>query len=73
MASRAPEWRESIKRGAIRSGTLLGSIALVLSAVILALVLISYSPSDPAMNTAAGGPIQNILGAAGAWTADILL
>jgi len=73
MASRAPEWRESIKRGAIRSGTMLGSIALVLSAVLLALILISYNPSDPAMNTAAGGPVQNILGAAGAWTADILL
>ena len=73
MASRAPEWRESIKRGAIRSGAMLGSVALVVSALMLALILISYSPSDPAMNTAAGGPIQNILGAPGAWVADILL
>ncbi|MEY4889715.1 MAG: hypothetical protein RIQ75_845 [Pseudomonadota bacterium] len=73
MASRAPEWRESVKRGAIRSGALIGAVALALSALILVLALASYRPSDPSMNTAAGGPVSNLLGLPGAWTSDFLL
>ncbi len=73
MASRAPEWRESVKRGAIRSGTLLGAVALALAAIVLVLALASYHPSDPSMNTAAGGPTRNLLGLPGAWMADFLL
>ncbi len=73
MASRAPEWRESIKRGALRSGTLLGAVALGLAAFMLTLALASYHPNDASMNTAAGGPAHNLLGTPGAWIADILL
>lgn len=73
MASRAPEWRESVKRGALRSGALMGAIALGISAVMLALALASYHPSDPSLNTAAGGPVGNLLGKGGAWIADALL
>jgi S-DNA-T family DNA segregation ATPase FtsK/SpoIIIE len=73
MASRAPDWRDSIKRGAIRSWTLIGAIGLTIGAVLLTLALFSYEPSDPSLNTAAGGPARNLLGAPGSWLADILL
>ncbi len=73
MASRAPEWRESVKRGALRSGALIGAVALALSALVLVLALASYRPSDPSMNTAAGGPVNNLIGPPGAWTSDFLL
>ena len=37
------------------------------------LALVTYHPGDPSPNTAAGGPVANWAGAAGAWLADILL
>jgi DNA segregation ATPase FtsK/SpoIIIE, S-DNA-T family len=73
MATRAPAWRESVKRGAIRSGTMIGAIALGIATLLLALALASYKPSDPALNTASGGPAGNLMGGIGAWTSDILL
>lgn len=73
MASRAPVWRESMKRKAARGGAMLGAVSLALATLLLALALGSYRPSDPAMNTAAGGPAGNIVGGIGAWTADVLL
>ena len=73
MASRAQSLQESIRTGARRSGTLAGAIGLYVAAALLTMILITYRPDDPAMNTAAGGPIGNWLGAPGAWIADILL
>ncbi len=78
MASRAkveavPAWRDAVKRGAVRSGALAAAIAIALTSLLILLALISYRPSDPAMNTAAAGPAQNWLGPVGAWTSDILL
>ncbi len=73
MATRMPAWRESVKRGAVRSGALMGAIALVSAALLLALALISYHPSDPSINTAAGGSTANLVGRPGAWIADGLL
>jgi DNA segregation ATPase FtsK/SpoIIIE, S-DNA-T family len=78
MASRAknmqmPLWREAVKRGAVRSGALAGSVALIIGAMLFAFALVSYRPSDPAMNTAAGGPANNWVGAPGAWVSDIML
>jgi len=78
MASRAkadspPEWRDAVRRGAVRSGALAGSIVLAVLTLLIALALVSYRPSDPAMNTAAGGPVGNWIGPAGAWVSDILL
>ena len=58
MASRAQTWQDSVKRGAIRSGAVLGAIVLGLVALMLTLLLASYHPSDPSLNTAAGGPVQ---------------
>ncbi len=78
MASRAksnetPIWREAVKRGAVRSGALAGSIVLVIASLLVTLALVSYRPSDPAMNTAAAGPANNWVGGLGAWTSDIML
>jgi S-DNA-T family DNA segregation ATPase FtsK/SpoIIIE len=39
----------------------------------VAAALITYTPSDPSMNTAGEGPIGNLLGAPGALVADLLL
>src|SRR3546814_390718 len=72
-AKRSPEWREMLKRSLIRSGALIGSIALLLATLFLALALLSYQPSDPSMNTVAGDHVQNIMQAPGAWVADFLL
>ena len=78
MASRAkniqmPLWRDAVKRGAVRSGALAGSVALIVGSLLFALAMVSYRPSDPAMNTAAGGPANNWVGAPGAWVSDIML
>ena len=70
---RTPEWREMLKRSLIRSGALIGSIALFGGALFLALALLSYAPSDPAMNTVAGGVPANLMRLPGAYAADFLL
>ncbi|MBH1992533.1 MAG: DNA translocase FtsK 4TM domain-containing protein [Sphingomonadaceae bacterium] len=70
---RSPEWREMLKRSLIRSGALIGSIALMLAMLFLAMALLSYAPSDPSMNTVAGDHVANIMQGPGAWTADFLL
>jgi S-DNA-T family DNA segregation ATPase FtsK/SpoIIIE len=62
-----------MSRGFARSGALAGAIALAAAAFLLALALVSYRPSDAALNTAAGGAPQNWVGGAGAWTSDLLL
>ncbi|WP_375404680.1 DNA translocase FtsK 4TM domain-containing protein, partial [uncultured Sphingomonas sp.] len=66
-------WRETVKAGAVRSGALVASVALFLLAVLAALALASYAPSDPAINTAGGGPARNLIGLPGAWFADLAL
>jgi S-DNA-T family DNA segregation ATPase FtsK/SpoIIIE len=78
MATRvAPEdnvgWREAIARGFARSWALAGSIALAAFTFLIGLALVSYHPSDAALNTAAGGATQNWVGSVGAWTSDLLL
>jgi DNA segregation ATPase FtsK/SpoIIIE, S-DNA-T family len=73
MASQAPAFRDVVKRGALRSGMLFSAVLLFVFAILFALMLGSYRPSDPSLNTAAGGPARNLLGAPGAWAADGLL
>ncbi|WP_114954610.1 DNA translocase FtsK [Sphingosinicella terrae] len=70
---RLARWRESINRGAKRSSTLLGGVVLSVGAVFALASLVSYRPSDPALNTSAAGPVHNWMGSAGAWTSDLLL
>ncbi|GAO40017.1 DNA translocase FtsK [Sphingomonas changbaiensis NBRC 104936] len=78
MATRvAPEdsagWRDAVARGFARSWALAGAIALAAFTFLIGLALVSYHPSDAALNTAAGGTPQNWVGSAGAWTSDLLL
>jgi S-DNA-T family DNA segregation ATPase FtsK/SpoIIIE len=70
---RTPEWRGMLKRSLIRSGALIGAIALFLATLFLALALLSYTPSDPSIMTVAGDHVQNVMQAPGAWIADFLL
>ena len=48
-------------------------ITLMAAAVLVATALGSYHHSDPSFNTASKGVTQNLLGPAGAYTADLLL
>ena len=73
MATRAPAFRDAVKRGALRTGALASALMLGIGIIVFALILGSYSPSDPSMNTAAAGPARNFLGTPGAWMADGLL
>ena len=73
MASRAQTWQDSVKRRAVRSGAMLGGVALGLTALLLTVTLASYHPSDPSLNTAAAGPVRNLLGTPGAWFSDAML
>ena len=73
MATRAAPLRDAIKRSAVRSGALITALMLLIGVVLFALALGSYHPSDPSINTSSAGPARNILGAPGAWFADVLL
>jgi len=70
---RLTQWRAGVKRGAKRSGTLLGGAALIVAALLAAVALIGYRPSDPSLNTAAAGPVNNLMGSTGAYASDLLL
>ncbi|MBS0503473.1 MAG: DNA translocase FtsK 4TM domain-containing protein [Proteobacteria bacterium] len=69
----APGWRNAVARGFARSWALAGAIALAAFTFLIGLALVSYHPSDAALNTAAGGAAQNWVGGFGAWTSDLLL
>ncbi len=75
MASRAQPGllRETVKAGAVRGGALVAAIALFVATAVMVLALASYRASDAALNTASGGPVQNLAGPPGAWFADLAL
>ena len=78
MATRAPakrdaDWRAMLKRSLWRAGQLVSAILLPLAALFLALALLDYHESDPSMNTAAGGVVENVMGTPGAHVAGFLL
>ncbi|MEJ6593918.1 DNA translocase FtsK 4TM domain-containing protein [Parasphingorhabdus sp.] len=75
MADKANEasWREIMRLSLLRSGALIGAIALFLATVFLLLALLSYSPSDPSLNTSAGSVEHNWMGIFGSYLADLLL
>ncbi|WP_135080715.1 DNA translocase FtsK [Terasakiella sp. SH-1] len=50
------------------SGLFLGG-----SAIILAMILLSYTPGDPSFNSASPHDVQNLLGPVGAYVADIMM
>ena len=76
LASRVangPAWRGHARRIGVRSGAIVGALGILAGVLMLGFALASYHPSDPALMTAAGGPPRNLLGAPGAWIADLLL
>jgi DNA segregation ATPase FtsK/SpoIIIE, S-DNA-T family len=68
-----PSLKDSVKRGALRSGALGAAIAMLAGSLMTALALVSYRPSDAAFSTAAGGPARNWIGTPGAYLSDALL
>src|SRR5947209_12575216 len=70
---RLAQWRTGVKKGVRRTWAVLGGGAMGAAALLAALALASYHPTDPSLNTAAAGPVRNWIGAPGAWTADLLL
>jgi len=73
MASRAqpPLWRETVKAGAARGWALVAAMAVLGLTLALAAALLTYHSGDPSFSTAAGGPPENLLGAPGAYIADL--
>ncbi len=51
----------------------LGGIVLIGTGLALFGALVTYAPTDPSLNTASGGPVNNLLGRGGALVADLLL
>src|SRR5260370_19569456 len=65
-------WRESFGGVGRRLFDGLGA-ALVLASLLLLLALLTYSPGDASLDTAADSPIRNYLGHDGALIADALV
>ncbi|MEM6475765.1 MAG: DNA translocase FtsK 4TM domain-containing protein [Pseudomonadota bacterium] len=78
MASRAintrkttTDWRAGLRRSIRRAAQMTGAAVLIISMVLLALSLVSYTQTDPSPSTAASGEeIGNWMGTSGAWLAD---
>ncbi|ATE66780.1 FtsK/SpoIIIE family DNA translocase [Rhizorhabdus dicambivorans] len=66
-------WRMALSGLGKRAGSILSALGLIAATIALGFVLASYHVTDPALNTAAGGPAQNVFGPAGAWVADLAL
>ncbi|SIO15610.1 DNA segregation ATPase FtsK/SpoIIIE, S-DNA-T family [Parasphingorhabdus marina DSM 22363] len=75
MAGKAKEanWRDIMRSSLLRSSALIGAVLLGLGAIMLFLALVSYSPSDPSFNTAAGNVEHNWMGLIGSYVSDLLL
>ena len=65
----SPEIRAAVR---LRLGQL-GGVILAVAALLLLLALISYTSHDPSLNTATSQRPSNLVGVAGAITADLLL
>ncbi|NVK20028.1 MAG: DNA translocase FtsK 4TM domain-containing protein [Methylocystaceae bacterium] len=64
-----PGVQEFLNRRAIEAfGISLGALAIV-----LAVTLISYTPGDPSLNSASPHDVQNLMGPAGAYAADLFV
>ncbi|MEN9718201.1 MAG: hypothetical protein RIQ99_1079, partial [Pseudomonadota bacterium] len=67
------DWRAAFRRSLRRAGEIAGAAGLLTGMAFLALALLSYTQTDPSLSTAAGGTVENWMGAPGAWVADALL
>jgi len=66
-------WRRFLTMLGARAPSIAAALALIGGTIALGFVLASYHVTDPALNTAAAGPSQNVFGTAGAWIADLAL
>ena len=66
-------WRAALRRSLRRAAEMGAALLLLGAMVFLALALASYHQTDPSSSTAAGGPVLNWMGVAGAWSADLVL
>ncbi len=72
-ATQAGDWRAAFTQSIWRSGELIVAFALFALMIMLGLALASYSQIDASVSTAAGGEINNWMGAPGAWLAERVL
>ena len=56
---RLGQLRDGSKRLARRSGSFLAGAGIILFTLFALVALLTYHPSDPALNTSAGGPVAN--------------
>ena len=66
-------WRSTVRWIGQRAGAMACALALIGGTIAFAFALASYHVTDPALNTAAGGPALNVFGDVGAWIADLAL
>jgi S-DNA-T family DNA segregation ATPase FtsK/SpoIIIE len=69
----APDWRDALREAVRRFAVRSWGAALIALSLAGAVALATHSPTDPSLNTAAGGPPANWLGSAGAYVSDALL
>ncbi len=50
-----------------------GGMVLILVGFILVISILSYHPSDPSLNSSTSGPVKNMFGLTGSYSADFLL
>ncbi len=62
----------TVARGARSAMTFVGAAAGALMAVLLAISLFTYTPTDPGFSVTGASGVENACGITGAWTADIL-
>ncbi len=67
------DWRQMMRLSLLRSGALIGAIALGLFAIFYGLSVLSYSAADRALNSAAASVEHNWMGQSGAYLADAAL
>ncbi len=71
---RAPQWRQSVKAGVARGGTLMAAAVLMVGSLLVALTLATHDGGDPSLSTSAGhANVSNWLGVPGAWLSDLLM
>ena len=68
-----PDWRDSLKQSAKNLGRRVWGGVLLAGTLAFALAMISHDGTDPSLSTAAGGPVQNWIGAPGAYASDLAL
>ena len=67
------EWRKALRQTSTRAAQIGGALVFFAATAFLAIALITYHQTDPSASTAAGGPVENWMGTAGAWVADFAL